>query len=221
MHEAPPMVRNYPTKDWAEFDAKAAETATTWAAEWNLPATWGVPVRCTFLGPGTERPTPADRPNDGVPRVISSREQVWFSWQISLPDAPADFSSEEVVKVRADNALERGIPVPPQWDTVLPVRTRLQGALEAAAARSPGHECTLLGLCRKPAALLGQQVQPGPRVGSPWAFRAPSGAPVAVWVAGKGTADEWWCVKALSRIALPRLRTLWPRHGRRAARQRD
>ena len=77
--------------------------------------------------------------------------------------------------------------------------------MEAVAAQSPGHECTLLGLCRKPAALVGQQVQPGPRVGSPWAFRAPSGPPVAVWVAGKGTADEWWCVKALSRIALPRL----------------
>jgi len=203
-----------PTRPWAEIEAKAAETATTCGKQWSSPLTRSISVRCTFLGPLADGASPAVRITDLAGRSISSREQVRFLWEISVPDAPAGFSSKETVGVRADHVFDQAIPVPDQWDAVLPIRKRLKEAWETASAQSPGHECTVLGICLQPVPALGQRTHAGPRAGSQWAFRESGGRPVAVWVAGRITADEWWCVKALFRRTSTKYAQLSPRKGK-------
>jgi len=203
----------HPTRPWAEFEAKAAETATTCVEQWSLPSTRSISVRCTFLGPHADGASRAVRSTDLARRSISSREQVRLLWEISVPDAPAGFSSKETVGVRDDHVFDRAIPVPNQWVAVLPIRKRLKEALETASAQSPGHECTVLGICLQPVPALGQRTHAGPRAGSQWAFREPGGRPVAVWVAGRITADEWWCVKALFRRTSTKYGQRSPRKG--------
>ena len=192
-----PRKRSGGNRPWADFEAQAAEAAAARAEEWELRTQWGAPVRCVFLGPESAAGATVaagDRASPAHPDV-GFREEVRFRWSICVPDAPPGFPEEEIVTVRADNVLHRGIPIPAAWDPVLQVRARVLRAVEEAGRDSAGYECSVQGLYRAPAVAPASQ-PPAPRAGEKWVVQESSGMRTEVWVAGHHAADEWWCVKA-------------------------
>ena len=157
-------------------------------------------MRCVFLGPGSVTGAEAAASEEGsAPRPPVGRlEEVRFRWSISVPDAPAEFVQDEVVVARAGHVLDRGIPAPPGWGTLLKLRARVLRAVEDAGQGSRDYEVVVRGVFRAPA-LASPSQPPAPRTGAKWTIREAGGV-VEVWVAGHHAADEWWCVKARRKI---------------------
>ena len=212
-------------KPWHEFEARGAAAAAARADEWALPAQSGCPVVCTFLGPvaaGAGK-SAAEGSQVGDKPAVGLREEVRFRWTMAAPGAPPGLPLEEVVTVRADHALSRGIPVPPAWDPCLKFGAQVRRALAKAHEECPDHTCNLLGIYKgSPAALPAgsERTRPsGPRAGERWEVSHRDGSSAGVWVAAHHAAGVWWCAQALggclstarrraprtSRVSLPRL----------------
>jgi len=141
------------------------------------------PGKLEWKGEATER------------RPLGLRDQVQFRWEITVPDAPPGFGQPETVEARADNVLDRGVPLPPDWNPLLRYRALLRRALQAARSSSPGFECRLQGIWR-PLPSPPQLRPPAPQTGGIWRVREEGGVVVEVWIAAHHAGDEWWCVKA-------------------------